>query len=285
MKWVFHHAVRSLRVPLLVLCFGALQGCITVPYWNPDFPATRELVREEMLRMEQEHVDRPRPLVILSGYRSPWIAADVLGVRLQALAHIPDDQILVMSYPFATSIPDLAERAVKNVEKHWPSSDPNWTTEVDVIGYSMGGIVARLAATDPMPCSCGSTCRCNQRKRLRIHTLYTLASPHTGAVLADFGTTSSAVRDMTRGSKLLTYLDEALKRNEYELVCYAVLEDKIVGSRRTYPQGHLPYWVSGWIIASHFQIVWDGRVITDLALRLRGETPISIKPTLPPRHE
>lgn len=292
--WVFgaNHLKQACHNLILACGLGllpvAMIGCIPIPYWNPDFPASRELVSAEIRRMLDGHVERPRPLVILSGYRSPRFAADLLGSRLQRLAHIRDDQLLVMSYPCSTSIPGLARRAVERVEQRWPSANPDWTTEVDVIGYSMGGIVARLAATGPMVCSCSDSCEscaCDKGKRLRIHTLYTLATPHNGAALADIATTSSAVRDMTRGSALQAFLDDALTRKDYKLVCYAVLEDKIVDARRTYPDGYLPYWVSGWIVFSHFQIVWDRRVVADIALRLRNETPISIRPSLPPRHE
>ncbi len=61
------------------------------------------------------------------------------------------------------------------VDQKFPSSDPEVTTEVDVIGYSMGGLAARYAA---MPATAVNL----SKRRLQIGRLFTISSPHRGAL-------------------------------------------------------------------------------------------------------
>jgi len=56
------------------------------------------------------------------------------------------------------------------------SRPPACTSEVDVIGVSMGGVVGRCAAAPPPAGRLG--------KRLKIARLFTISSPHRGAVMA-----------------------------------------------------------------------------------------------------
>src|SRR6185369_10092730 len=117
-----------------------------------------------------------------------------------------------ISYTFGTRFDTLARTVIERVEATWPSDNPEETVEVDVVGVSMGGLVARWAALPPAdrfregaahnPGATG--------KRLRIRNLYTLGTPHRGAILANLIAPDPIARDMRAGSGFLRTLDARL---------------------------------------------------------------------------
>jgi pimeloyl-ACP methyl ester carboxylesterase len=154
--------------------------------------------------------------------------------------------------------------------QRFPSDDPAWTTEVDVIGFSMGGLVAR---------SCANSATGD--RHLRIVRLFTVSTPHLGAVSAGGALFSSQGHDMKKGSKFLTYLNNEVEI-DYELIPYGRLCDTVVGVKNTAPPGYTPWWVSTPAFQdSHVQAIGDPRILADITLRLRGETPATISPPAP----
>src|SRR6185436_19763755 len=151
---------------------------------------------------------------------------ELVAARLAALTGGERPDILPISYPFGTDLDRIAAEVVRKVEARWPSAAPDATVEIDVVGLSMGGIVARWAELPPGQRVRGSAIAARPgpeapgAKRLRIVHLYTLSSPHRGAVMADRLTPDHAARDLQQGSPLLTTLDAALPAARYELVCY-----------------------------------------------------------------
>ncbi len=145
-------------------------------------------------------------------------------------------------------------------------------TEVDVVAISMGGLVARYAATpgdqDTAP--------------LAIRRLFTLASPHRGARLARYLHPDPRTRDMRAGSGFLARLDEARDECDYELVPYGRLGDWIVGVENAAPPCTSPWWVSNLPFQdAHSDIARDPRLLADIARRLRGERPWTTEPPSP----
>lgn len=147
--------------------------------------------------------------------------------------------------------------------------------EFDVVGISMGGLVARVLAS---PQDGGPA--------LRIKRLFMLATPHRGAKLARVVAPDRAARDMRPGSDFLGALDARLPSAGYELVCYAQLRDWWVGAGRAAPPGRVPIWTDtesvGARLFSHFQINFNRRVLRDVARRLRGEEPVARGGSWPP---
>ncbi|GAB5497466.1 MAG: hypothetical protein Phyf2KO_25460 [Phycisphaerales bacterium] len=245
--------------------------------FNPAFPATHKEVLEDRQRMRDNPVALERPVIVLSGYRSPSGASSGLARQIRKLTGAQHDQVVPIAYAFAGTIGTPAGKVIDRVEQNFPSDDPMWTTEVDVVAISMGGLVARLAAAE-------LELRGEPHgKRLKIGTLYTLASPHRGALLADWIAVDSASRDMVAGSELLSALDAAFVSADYELVPYAVLRDGWVGATRAAPVGQEPIWVPGRLFMSHHMVSLNRRIQTDLARRLRGEEPMG-RPSQPPRN-
>lgn len=266
---------------------------------NPAYPRTKDDISAALDRMRADPVGLARPLVVLSGYRSPSGAASLLADKIaRATGADRDADILVLSYPFADSIEHLGQRVAAAVEARWPSDDPAHTTEVDVVAISMGGLVARLAelpfddqaalahaAGRPLPAPSG--------KRLNIRALYTLGSPHRGAVLAELVALDPAARSMLRGSPLLSALDARVasrpaatpepkhQPTTMTIVPYAVLNDRWVGATRAAPHGQDPIWIPGRAFLSHHLISTEPRILADLCARLRGEAPLA-EPSAPP---
>ena len=254
----------------------ALTGCFTIHVDNPAFPAKGAEIEADLSRMRAEPVGIQRPVLVLGGYRSPMPIAKGLAGRLCELTGASRDEVVDLSYIFSDTVEGPARRAVALVEARFPSDDPDWTTEVDVVAISMGGLVARLAAAEPeLRGEPGG-------KRLRIRTIYSLASPHRGAILADWIRLDSACRSMQPGSAFLASLDEAFAGRDYEVVPYAVLRDTWVGARHASPVGMEPIWVSGRVMLSHHLVSFNKRIQADVARRLRGEEPLGL-PSEPPR--
>jgi hypothetical protein len=271
------HLGRIAALGSLCVATALGAGCITIGVHNPAFPATHKEISADRARMRDNPVELARPVIVLSGYRSPSGASSGLARQIRKLTGAPRDRVVPMAYFFAGTIESPATKVVNQVERRFPSGDSDWTTEVDVVAISMGGLVARTAAANPALRDVPGG------KRLKIHTLYTLASPHQGALLADWITIDSASCDMVAGSELLERLDEALEAAEYEIVPYAVLRDGWVGATRAAPVGQEPIWVPGRLFLSHHMVSMNRRIQTDLARRLRGEEPLGM-PSAAPRN-
>lgn len=248
---------------LWVLLGLAASGCVHSGPTNPSYTLTPVEERAELRRLRSEAAKLDRPVVIISGYRQPITSTWTIKNRLIfATSHDRADFVTVDTMD-SDSIERIAERTVQMIEARWPSSDDDETVEVDVVGLSMGGLVARHAAIAG-----------NTSKRLRIKRLWTLATPHRGALLAKRLAPDKASQEMKPGSAFLRALDEQLDSRDYELLCYAVLSDSIVGEENTAPPGMMPIWIRGRLMASHLMIQDDDRLLIDLARRIRNEEPI-----------
>lgn len=259
----------------------ALSACvIRRDIVNESFDLSIADARNDISRMRGDTQPLDRPVVILAGYRSFATLVYQLAWRLYPITSGDRGDFLPIAYPTESDIEDIAKIVVDRVEAQWPSTNPNETIEVDVIGVSMGGLVGRTAALPLGELPDGSETR---SKRLRIRNLYTMGSPHAGAVLAESIAPDQAARDMKPGSAFLARLNASFKDRDYEMVPYAVLNDTWVGAKNAAPPGELPIWTGGSYIMSHFMITRDERIIADVARRLRGEEPLG-RPSLPPRN-
>jgi pimeloyl-ACP methyl ester carboxylesterase len=162
------------------------------------------------------------------------------------------------------------------VERAAPSgAEAEWTAEVDVVGASLGGLVARYAAAPPQSSE-------GNRKRLRIARLFTISSPHDGANLAESVALTQFHRDLRPNSAFLRRLAESDPHPTYELYPYVHLGDEIVGEQHAAPAGTNPLWLSNPPLApAHLSAMLDERILADISRRLRGEEPLSHPPSPP----
>ncbi|MCA9287898.1 MAG: hypothetical protein KDA05_04890 [Phycisphaerales bacterium] len=254
-----------------MLC-APLAGCFTLDVPNPSFAVPRDEIAAEYRRLRETPQPLERPVVVLNGYRGTHLRGLNLGSDIARLTSQNRDDVMVVSYPLASNIPSVSQRVVDAINQRWPSDDPSRTIEVDVIGFSMGGLVARHAAL-PL----GSS---GLERRLVARRIFTLGTPHRGARAAVLAV-DNAVAQMMPGAVFLSELDSALDGAEYELIPYAHTNDRIVGARNAAPLGRDPIWTAGTATFSHFTITTDKRVLVDMARRLRGERPWA-EPSEPP---
>ena len=149
---------------------------------NPAFPVTMDEAKADLDRMRAAPVPLERPVVVLAGYRSWPVLAQGVKWRLFPVTSGNTDDFLPISYSFQTDIEKMARMVVDRVQEQWPSDVDGETIEVDVVGISMGGLVARTAALELGDTPSGGEQR---TRRLRVRRLFTMGSPHTGAILAE----------------------------------------------------------------------------------------------------
>jgi hypothetical protein len=216
-----------------------------------------------------------RPLLVLGGWRTPRLGALGLASKLRQLTGFDKSKIHAFGFFWNGSLESAIDEFLEDVAVDIPEAVGESPTTVDVVGLSMGGIVARLAS---IPRFAGN------RTPIKIARLFTMGSPHRGAVAARVIAPDRAARQLKPGSKILRDMDHDQAHLPYPIYCYARLNDWVVGAENTAPIGLYPFWVPGPPLISHHTIGMDDLILLDIALRLRGEEPIASKTSRPPRN-
>jgi pimeloyl-ACP methyl ester carboxylesterase len=256
-------------LPFLLLAVG----CAEQPT-NASFPVTTRDARAALGAMRDEPKPLARPLVILGGMNDPGFAAGILRGEFRRVTG--DDRVIGVSFLFCGDFDACRRHVIAAVDRAFPSDDPACTTEVDVVGVSMGGLVARHAAVPAADEGPGA-------RRLRIARLFTISSPHRGASLAVLPALSRLHADMRPDSPFLQELATSeAAAGGYEICPYVRLGDGIVGATNAAPHGQVPWWVPGAVFQdAHVMAAVDARIIADVARRLRGEDPLTKYPPQP----
>ncbi len=268
----------------LLHALAVMPGCKSADYPNPSFPLSVREAKHELAQMADEPVVLDRPVVVLGGW------GDLLGLPPAHLARLlrqatGDDRIIAIGYGGCLNFDACRSRTIKHIEKAFPSGDPDLTTEVDVIGFSMGGIVARYTAipqssedlAQPAADDVG-----HPGKRLNIARLYTISTPHRGAFIASKIAPGKLARDMKPDAPFMQSLDRHLAEADYPVIAYVRLKDLIVGEFNAAPHDQHPYWLPSLpFAASHRDAYKDPRIVADLAKHLRGEAPYTTTPPTP----
>jgi pimeloyl-ACP methyl ester carboxylesterase len=259
----------------VVVAAGPLAGCsLPKRAENPSFAITRTAAAEDLARMRSSPVPATRPLVFLAGIGDPAVSSGALRKAIEptlsAPTGLPEHAAPVAELHFfgETSFEGARQTAFRELATAF-GVEPTRLPEVDVVAFSMGGLVARdLAIAD------------KAGRRLPIRRLYTVATPHQGARLAGVIMGIPIGADMMPTSEFLARLASAPR--DYELVCYARLDDVTVGEEFTAPPGEPVWWqptASGeW---GHMSAFKDPRFQADIARRLRGEEPLTRAPAAP----
>jgi hypothetical protein len=264
----------------------ALAGCAGRGAVNPSLPVAYRDAQLDLSRMERAPVGPQRPIVVVAGYWDPGLAH--VRVRGALRGPLGGPAMLGVAVPPWLTMDQARDRLIRAVDAAFPSDDAGWTTEVDVVGFSMGGLVARYAGVKPLAVGGlpGGDARAPPR-RLRIGQLYTIATPHRGARLAGLPSLLSPQQaDMRAGSPLLVLLDRGpargVKGSGYPMWSYVRLGDPIIGSPSAAVGDVPPYWVAARPLEpSHLAAATDPRILADIARRLRGEPPLTDGPPTP----
>ena len=258
-------------ISLAGLAWAMLCGCAGPQ--NPSFPVTTTEARAAIREMKRDPRPLDRPLIIAGGLFDAGFDVNRLAGTLRRMT-TDDDMITTATFMSLTtgSFDGCRDYLIRKVEETFGATDTRETIEVDVIGFSMGGLVARHASRP----------RTDGGKRLVIRRLFTISTPHRGARMAGGPTFDSRTIDMRAGSSFLAELDEALPLAEYEMYAYARLGDWIVGVRNTAPPGRTAWWVpTPPLSPAHLGAANDPRILADIARRLRGESPLTTEPPAP----
>ena len=247
----------------------AMTGCATSAV-NPSFPLSVSDAKRELEAMESAPVELARPVVVAGGYLDPHLGP--WWVSRCFRQYTGDRRFIDVSFFFCSTFDQCRMKLIEAVDAAYPNDDPEWTTEVDVIGISMGGLAARHAAAPPDDGAASP-------RRLRIRRLFTLSSPHLGARLACLPCFLELHRDMRVGSELFGRLNDETHAADYEIYSYVRLGDLIVGAENAAPPGRAPFWVSDRLFQpAHAAGAVDARIHADVARRLRGEPPYTTLP-------
>lgn len=251
---------------LLSATLAAAGGCM-VPKRpdNPSFKVTRAEAQSDLRRMREAPRTLERPVVFIAGISDPKISSGALRAAIAPTFVAASTEV---DFFTEFTFDGARMRLLREVAAAF-GTDIDSLPEVDVVAFSMGGLVARHAA---IPDESG--------RRLPVRRMFTVCVPHEGARLAavPFGVPQGD--DMQPGSAFLQEL--AAERRDYELVCYARLDDVTVGEEFAAPEGEPLWWVptpSGEY--AHMQAFNDPRILADIARRLRGEEPFSRPPAAP----
>lgn len=252
-----------------IMLMNLLGGCYSPQTVNPSFSVTFDEAKEALDVMRANPRRLARPLVIVGGFMDPNVSPPLFDHFFRGVTG--DTRIVTVSIGFCNSFDECRKRIIDAVDKAYPSDDPLWTTEVDVVGASLGGLASRYAAApsnDPA-----------HSRRLRIARLFSISSPHMGATLAEKVALTDFHRDLRPGSVFLKRVAEADAEAKYELFPYVHLGDEIVGEQYAAPPGVTPFWLSSPpLIQAHAAAMIDGRILADISRRLRGETPFTNLP-------
>lgn len=232
---------------------------------NPSFSISRTDADADLARMAAAPIALERPLVVLAGIGDPSISSSAI---LRGVAPCVEGTIVELEFFNEFTFDGARQKLLREVAAAL-AVDQDHIPEVDVIAFSMGGLIARDAA---IPDKAG--------RWLPIRRMFSISVPHEGARLGGVPLGLPQGDDMSPTSDFIDRLRRA--RRDYELVCYARLDDATVGEEFAAPDGEPLWWVptpSGeW---AHMAAFSDPRILADIARRLRGEPPHSRPPAAP----
>ena len=259
-----HLALFSLHAALAVFGRGGSDH---------SFPVDACAVNAELARLRANPVKLSRPVVILSGYHTPVQVAWWLRVQLTRLTSGDAADFATVSYPTQTRIEHAAERCLASLGRRWKK-----LPDIDAVGISMGGLVARYAALAPDRRTHPSREITSSPGRLPVARLFTFATPHQGSIRAAKIAPDDAARDMKPGSAFLDALNA--HQRDYPVICYVHRGDNFVAPPAAAPPGQTAFTADGSRLMSHFTTAHNPWFLADLARRLRGETPLLGDPGL-----
>lgn len=262
-------SVQRLATNLLALGASTFGGCSGVT--NPSFPLSIPEAERALAEMGADPRPLDRPLVIIGGFADPGFATAALRRGLGPC--FADDFILTVDLGGVESLDQARERVVGAVLETYP--DPGgagWqSAEIDIVGNSMGGLVAIDATRDVAG-----------RGRLRPVRVFTIGTPFRGAATAEILPVNDLVRQLKPGSASLAAIDAAACGDLFQLVPYVRSDDAFVGAANASPSCRAAWWVPGEFMASgHMTSFADPRIHADIARRLRGEAPFTLEPPAP----
>jgi pimeloyl-ACP methyl ester carboxylesterase len=226
---------------------------------NPSFSLTHRAAQAALREMRTRPKPLARPLLLLSGLVDANLGPHLIKLRIGRCFTDPQRIGFVHFYGCST-IAQARQRVIDAAHRLGGGS-------VDLLGHSFGALLGVHVAT-----------RIEDRPPpLDVRRIFSLAGPMTGARFAKLPALLDFQREMRPGSAF--YRELWSKTCDAEIVPYTRLHDWFVGEEHTAPPGRVAWWLDkSPLETAHVQIVLDGRVLADVARRLRGETPFTTNP-------
>jgi pimeloyl-ACP methyl ester carboxylesterase len=248
-----------------------LAACASGPV-NPSFPVTDKQADQAIAQMRADPRPLPRPVVLVGGFLDPEVVPTYHKMFFKSIS---SDAILIpVSVGFCNSFGECRDKVISAVDAACPSNDPIWTNEVDVVGVSLGGLVARFAAAPSLDPS--------RPRRLKIARLFSISSPQSGAKIAETAPATEFDRDLRPGSDFLKDIASADATATYKIYPYVLLRDDVINDAYAAPPGMTAFWLANdsWF-PSHPAAMVDDRILADIGRRLRDEPAFSHEPAAP----
>jgi len=264
-----------IRISVFGLLIGLLLsvlGCNIGHKTNPSFDLSVEDAWAALEEMAANPKTPTRPVLITGG----WQGKGFDSIKTYQLAEqaLGKENLVVVTYDGINKFSGARTRTIEAVAALGDPAKPGYTPEVDVIGVSMGGIVARDAACPPRPQE-------DDPRRLKIHTLYGISVPHRGVRLGVIGFYDSMAKEMFKNSETNGRIKSYFKPGEYEIQDYGRLGDPWVGVDNATLPGHFIRWLPNTTFGDAHLGFQDPRIVADILRRLRGEEPFSTDPPSP----
>lgn len=219
---------------------------------NPSFDISRNDAIARMRAIANDRRRLDRPLLVLGGFLD--LGLGPFGVA-RTLRKVVDGEVIAMQFADCLTFDACRRRVLKRVGP----------AEVDVIGQSMGGLIALLSAIGESP--------------LRIKRLFTVASPLRGSLMAGLTPLNVWPLQKHMRSDAATYATLAANRPAFPVFSYARLGDLTVGTANASLPGEPVRWLANlWPEPAHVGALSDVRILLDIVLRLRGDAPIATDP-------
>lgn len=248
-----------------------LTGCNVGQPSNPSFPVSPEQAEQAIKQMEDHPVAPVRPVVIAGGWGGTNLAN--MPVTRELRRALGPRNVIIVTFSGAKNFEECRRRLIGGVQRALKSTDPMTTPEVDVVGVSLGGLVAVDAAgTPPDPGK--------DPRQMRIANLYAISTPFYGANLA-FMPGSKFLDDMMENSDYLERIRAEVKDADYNVIAYGRMGDFWVGVDNVKATGYPFYWLPNRAFEDAHHGFNDPRIIADIARRLRGEQPFTTSPPAP----
>jgi pimeloyl-ACP methyl ester carboxylesterase len=189
------------------------------------------------------------PVVLLPGYLENRLTLWLLKYRLERVLGVPVRALRPVRY--FTGLETLALDYFRQIEAWMQELGAR---EVDIVGHSMGGLLARYLAESGQLTG-------------RIRTVITIAAPHLGSALAVLGL-SRSMRQMRRGSAFLEKLNGGTAPEAVRMVGISSTHDNLIlpWNCALSPRG------DNFIIRyrGHLTLIMSGEVVGLIARELRS---------------
>lgn len=189
------------------------------------------------------------PVVLLPGYLENRLTLWLLKFRLERILGVPVRALKPVRY--FTGLETLALDYRRQIEGWMQELG---TEEVDIVGHSMGGLLARYLAESGQMTD-------------KIRTVVTIAAPHLGTALSAVGI-SRSMRQMRRGSAFLEKLNAGTAPGAVRMVGISSTHDNLIlpWNCALSPRG------DNFIIRyrGHITLIMSREVVKLIARELRG---------------